>query len=125
MRQAHQADSGTFFSSYGWLLLLAVSLSAFNCLYVINDVAYSLPAGLLNIYLLPLSIMIWVVWDARSRNCTPCHDFGFFVYLWWIFAIPGYLIWTRGLRGLLVLIGFVLLIMMPWVAHGIAWEFLR
>jgi hypothetical protein len=122
MRQAYPAASDNFIKSYGWLLLLAFSLSAFNSLYVFSGVPYSLLADFIVVYTLPLAIMTWVVWDARSRHCTPCYDFGFLVYLGWIVAIPGYLVWTRGWRGLLILGGFVVLLLLPWIVPAVVFS---
>lgn len=122
MRQVYQVNSDSFLKSYGWLLLITVSLCAFNGMYVFSGVPYSLLAEFIVFYTLPIALMIWVLWDAQSRRCTPCYDFGFFVYLGWLVAIPGYLVWTRGWRGLLVLIGFVVLFLLPLIAPVVAWE---
>lgn len=122
MSRAHQNHSVSFLKSYGWLFLLTAFLSVFNTLYFLNGVPYSLLAECIAAYTLPLAIMTWVVWDAQSRRCTPCYDFGFLVYLGWVVAIPGYLVWTRGWRGLLVLIGFVVLLQLPWIVPVLVWK---
>lgn len=106
---------------YLWLLVLTVVVAVFDCAYVYSGIPFSPLAEVLSVYTIPLAIMIWVVWDAQSRRCTPCYDFGLMVYVALYLALPGYLIWTRGWRGLLLLLGFILLFMAPFVCAQIAW----
>jgi len=54
----------------------------------------------------PFAISWWVVADARKRGRKLCYDFGSFVFLAAPFVVPFYLIQTRGLRALLTLLWF-------------------
>ena len=117
-----EPTAGTFTGNYGWVLLLAALLIIFNCMYVLNGVPHSEGAEFIATFLLPFALALWVVWDARSRRCTPCYDFGLLVYFFWIAAIPGYLVWTRGWRGLIVFIGFIILVLSTWIAPYIVWS---
>jgi hypothetical protein len=67
------------------------------------------PQGITFIFLVG---MLWVVgwWlrtDSRRRGVLAVYDLGFFLYLAWPLIMPYYLIRTRGAKGLLVMLGFV------------------
>jgi hypothetical protein len=69
-----------------------------------------------------LTVVMWVVADARRRDRTPCYDFGFFVGLFAIVSIPWYAISSLGfLRGLLFLFFLVFLGTLPEIAADIFW----
>ena len=107
---------------YLWLVLLTLLVALFQGMYIYRGVPFSPLAEFIATYTIPLAIMIWVVWDAQSRRCTPCYDFGLMVYLGWMLAIPGYLVWTRGWKGIFILLGFALLFLMPWISASILWQ---
>jgi hypothetical protein len=54
---------------------------------------------------------IWIVgwWmrrDSQRRGIAWVYDMGMFLYMLWPFIMPYYLLKTRGVRGLLVILGF-------------------
>ena len=54
---------------------------------------------------------IWIVgwWmrrDSRRRGIPWVYDMGMFLYMLWPFILPYYLLKSRGVRGLLVMLGF-------------------
>ena len=49
----------------------------------------------------------WLRRDSRPRNLTSVYDLGMFRYILWPLIMPYYLLKTRGARGLLVVLGFV------------------
>jgi hypothetical protein len=109
-------------SAYGPLLVLVASLTAIVSMYVILDkqppdvvqaILQSAPA---------LFLVYWVVIDARQRRRVPCHDFGFLVGIFFLVAVPWYLVWTRGLRGLLLLGFFLILLLTPAIVGSIVWQ---
>ena len=56
--------------------------------------------------------MLWAVgwWlrrDSHRRGVLSVYDLGFFLYLAWPIVMPYYLIKTRGVKGLIVMLGFV------------------
>ena len=104
-----------FGDSFSWLLLLTATVTVFNCCYLFCGIAFFPLSELIAGTTIPLAIMIWVVWDAGSRRCTPCYDFGLMVYLGWVLVIPGYLLWTRGWRGLRVILGLICLYFFPLI----------
>jgi hypothetical protein len=60
-----------------------------------------------------LFVIYWVLLDARRRRQIPCHDFGFLMAVFLPVSLGWYLIWTRGLKGLLLLGLFATLIIAP------------
>jgi hypothetical protein len=49
----------------------------------------------------------WLRTDSRRRGVLSVYDLGFFLYLAWPIVMPYYLVKTRGAKGLLVILGFV------------------
>jgi hypothetical protein len=59
--------------------------------------------------LLPGSIALWVLADARRRRLALPYDAGSFVYFAWPVLAPAYLFFTRGWRGFAIIGWFLLL----------------
>jgi hypothetical protein len=119
MSGRHQTTFGKFIRCYGSLFGATVLLSGFICVYVVLGIMPSRLAQWIIYYTLPICAVAWVQQDARLRRCTPCFDFGMFVLMIWWLAIPWYLIWTRGWRGLAVLGMFALLPVVPIAAAAV------
>ena len=66
-------------------------------------------AALLSNYLLPGSIALWVLADARQRHRPWPYDFGSFVFFAWPLLVPVYLFSSRGWRAFATLGWFLLL----------------
>ena len=49
----------------------------------------------------------WLLTDSRKRGIKLVYDMGMFLYIAWPIFMPYYLLKTRGVRGMLVIIGFV------------------
>ncbi|MEP6569662.1 MAG: hypothetical protein ABJC10_07810 [Acidobacteriota bacterium] len=49
----------------------------------------------------------WLRRDSKARSIPWVYDMGMFLYILWPFIMPYYLLKTRGARGLLVILGFV------------------
>ena len=110
-----------FLRSYGWLLIVTAIVAVFQSLYVIAGTAPALYAQLIADFTMPVCFMTWVQTDARIRRCTPFFDFGTFVFFTWSIAIPVYLIWTRGWRGVLVTFMFLGLWILPAFIATVVW----
>jgi hypothetical protein len=48
----------------------------------------------------------WLMTDSRKRGVKCVFDMGLFLYLAWPFFMPYYLVKTRGVKGLWVILGF-------------------
>jgi hypothetical protein len=66
-------------------------------------------ASMLASFLLPSSMALWVLADARQRRRRLPYDFGSFVFFAWPLVVPIYLFSTRGWRAFATL-GFFLLL---------------
>jgi hypothetical protein len=107
--------------AFGPLVGLAAILTVFVSLYVLLgenppetlEPFLSVAPGFFLVY--------WMVIDARRRHRIPCHDFGFLAGVFLPLALPWYLVWTRGLKGLLLLGVFLLLFWLPWICATIVW----
>jgi hypothetical protein len=103
------------------LLVLVAILAVFASMYALQD--EHLPEGveLLSGICLSLFVVYWIMLDARQRRRVPCHDFGFLVCVFLPVSLAWYVIWTRGLRGLLLL-GFLMLVFaIPSLSAVFAW----
>ena len=58
----------------------------------------------------------WVKLDAGERAKAEPFEFGFLVYIFWPVVFPYYLIQTRKLEGLILLLGFIATLYLPWVS---------
>jgi hypothetical protein len=102
-------------SMFGPLLLLSLILAVFASMYVLLGQEPPESVFTLSGSMQLLFILYWVVVDARRRHRVPCHDFGFLVGVFLPVSLAWYLVWTRGLKGLLLLAGFALLLILPQV----------
>lgn len=98
-----------FWKSYGGLFLVTGMLTGFQLGYVLAKAVPSAMANMIAAFTFGICVLTWIQDDARVRHKTPCFDFGLFLTYTSPFSVVGYLIWTRGGRGLLV--AFLLLIM--------------
>jgi hypothetical protein len=100
-------------------------LIAFQCVaegvYVAFGTSPSDAAGRIFSLSLALFLVFWIIADARRRHCMPCHDFGFLVGLFLPVSLVWYLIWTRGWRGLALLVGFIALVLLPQISAALVW----
>src|SRR5262245_52147239 len=67
------------------------------------------PEGITLIYFIGMlwAIGWWLRTDSRGRGVLSVYDLGFFLYLAWPIVMPYYLVKTRGAKGLLIILGFV------------------
>jgi len=70
---------------------------------------------------LGLALVLWMMMDARARHRTPCYDFGFLVAVFFPVSLVWYVLWTRGWKGLLTLVGLIGLWFVPWLTAMAAW----
>lgn len=60
-----------------------------------------------------LLIWHWVYFDATNQKFHRPFSFGMCIQVYWYLAVPWYCIKTRGLKGLLIPVGFLFLLMAP------------
>ena len=105
--------------TFGPLLVLSALLAIFVSMYVV--LGEEPPEGVLTVFgiVQTLYILYWIVVDARRRRRVPCHDFGFLVAIFLPVSLAWYLVWSRGLKGLLLLGGFAMLLIVPQVCASL------
>jgi hypothetical protein len=101
------------------MIALSCLLSLMNVAAIARGVLP--PTSLLVDYAASGFLLLWVVTDARRRRCVPCHEFAFLVGVFLPVALPWYVFWTRGWRGLRVLAAFAGLILVPWAIGVVAY----
>jgi hypothetical protein len=108
---------------FGMLAATVAAASAFLVAYVAAGRYPSATALRLASLGVDLGLILWIAADARLRRRTPCYDFGFLVAVFFPFSLVWYVVWSRGLKGLLTLAGLFGLAFLPWVFAGLAWAF--
>jgi hypothetical protein len=93
-----------FLRSYGVLYASALLVGMYCTIDVTARSPVSPVLQLVVSWGIATCVAVWTVQDARSRRCTPCFDFGMFVFFTWFMAVPCDLIATRGWRGLLIIV---------------------
>ena len=65
--------------------------------------------------------MLWVADDAKRTRYWPAYHYGLFLILFWLLALPHYLIHTRGRRGAVNAVGILLLLLAPFATGWFGW----
>jgi hypothetical protein len=99
--------------SWRGLILFIAVLSLFGLGYsMIGVEASPLAEGLFRLGP-PLGAALWVEADARRLRRVPCYEFGAFVFLGWLVAVPAYCFWSRGPAGWRLAMALIALILAP------------
>jgi hypothetical protein len=100
-------------STFGPLLVLSAMLAIPVSMYAAAH--QEPPENLVRLTGIAQAVLIlyWVLVDARLHHRVPCHDFGFLVAVYMPVSLVWYVLWSRGLRGLLVLGGLIFLLSAP------------
>jgi hypothetical protein len=101
-------------------VILTIGLFVISILMALYELIAYLLEIYTNEYLLKISstvflfmLVMWVVEDGRSRkNIYKPYEFGFLVLIFWLPYIPYYFVKTRGLIGVMYLLGLLLLLTM-------------
>jgi hypothetical protein len=63
--------------------------------------------------ILALFLVRWVAVDRRTTRFHGSYEFDAFLFIGWVIVLPYYLVKTRGGRGLLPLLGFWAIAIIP------------
>jgi hypothetical protein len=66
----------------------------------------------------------WLLKDSRKRGVEWVLDMGLFLYLAWPLILPYYLLKTRGVKGLLVILVFIGVFVMAAIVGGVLYVLL-
>jgi len=99
--------------SWRGLILFIAVLSLFALGYAMTGVEASpLAEGIFRVGP-PLGAALWVEANARRLRRVPCYEFGAFVFVGWLVAVPTYCFWSRGRAGWRLAVALIGLILAP------------
>jgi len=103
------------------LIAMALVTAADLCAYVSIGRSPSPGVGLLLEFGWALMLVLWMDADARKLRRLPCYDFGMMVAIFFPLSLVWYCLWSRGWRGLLVLLMLLALFVVPYVIAAVLW----
>lgn len=103
------------------LVLLALATTAALCTLAWTSSAPSAAADMLLSYGWALMLLLWMDADARHRRRLPCYDFGMLAGFFFPLSLLWYCFWSRGWRGLFVLLLVLALWLLPYLVAVAFW----
>ena|ERR1700722_6371857 len=98
------------------LIAVSVTLAILESLSYWVNVEPNPIAVFVGEFLCVMLIVLWVDADSKDRpQITKPFDYGFLVYLFWLPYLPYYLWRTRGAFGLVIFLGFLVLLLLGWL----------
>ncbi|GGC05764.1 hypothetical protein GCM10011352_34940 [Marinobacterium zhoushanense] len=106
------------------LLLMSLGMGADEIIMnakgeVVSDLTQALWAFMFFI----LSTM-WSAQDSKLRNISRPFDFGFLIYILWPISFPTYLVATRGMEGIVMFLGFLVIWCGPWLLGLVSYVYI-
>ena len=81
----------------------------------------SIEAEALMVYSLTFMFAWWAFEDAKKQKYHRPYEFGAFIFFAWPVVLPVYLVATRGWKGMLLFLAFIILYYLPWSAGWAAY----
>ena len=103
------------------LVIFAVVLSTIFSIYLLAGMSPSPTFEVVATFCSGFLLIYWMVADARQRGQVPCFDFGFLCYILFPLTLPWYCFWSRGWRGVLMLLLLVAIFLTPYVVSTVVW----
>ena len=72
-------------------------------------------------YAAPYFAMLWASQDARQARYWPAFHYGLWLWMLWPISLPHYVLRTRGLAGVPLLVSLLLMTGLPVVASYVGW----
>jgi hypothetical protein len=107
------------------LIVLALIATLIRCAYAVERSPLSPHAESLAVICWGWPVMIWMDYDALRRRRRPCFDFGLFLVVTFPVSMVWYCFWSRGWRGIKLLLGLGGLLLLPIFAAVFLQEVLR
>ena len=95
------------------LIILAIVAVGLRSEYAMHHARPSMRVDLVLQFCWGVPVLIWMNDDARRRRIRPCYDFGLLLCATFPLSLLWYCFWSRGWRGLLVLLGLGALLFAP------------
>jgi len=106
------------------LVGLSVITTVRLCAYLLLGASPSPLSDVIIVLGWALLLVLWIDADARRSHRLPCYDFGFLAGVTFPASLVWYCVWSRGWRGLLVLLGLIGLVYGPWLVAAVLWGIL-
>lgn len=105
------------------LLLLSLGIGTLEVIVNLrNETVSDATQSIWGFVFIFLSIL-WVYADSKQKGFHKPFEFGFLTYVLWPVVFPWYLIVTRGIEGLVLFFGFLLLWLDPWLLGIITYTY--
>ena len=105
------------------MLTLSVSVGGLEIVVNLrNEVVSDATQSIWGFVFVLLSIL-WAYADSKQRGFHRPFDFGFLAYVLWPIVFPWYLIATRGIEGVTLFLGFLLIWLGPWLAGVVTYVY--
>ena len=105
------------------LMFLAIGMAAVEVVLNSNGEVVSDSTQSLWGFIFLILTIVWAIADSDTNEFEKPFDFGFLMYIFWPVALPYYLISTRGIEGVVLLIGFMGVWLGPWLAGLVAYTY--
>lgn len=99
------------------LIALSVLMAVFELTMLMNGLEVSVPVYSLWSFVFIVILVLWVNEDSKQhKEIYRPFEFGFLVFVFYIFYVPYYLIKTRGaIKGALFLVALTLFYKLGWL----------
>jgi hypothetical protein len=104
---------GKWPDAFDLLVIFLIFTSVMRCLYAYLSIKVSDPYQIMEAVGESWLITLWVIEDSKDTNYRPCYEYSAFLFFLLPVLFPHYLFRTRGIRGLLVLGAFLILLAIP------------
>jgi len=94
-------------SPTAWLYIYLTIVQIVSGFYLAGSIKPPPSFALLYTFGLFWGISWWLLKDSRKRGVGWVLDMGLFLYIAWPLIVPYYLLKTRGVKGLLVILVFI------------------
>lgn len=109
-----------------YILTLAAMSLGMTALEVVTNLKESMVSestqGLWGLIFVFVTVL-WVQNDSKKNGFERPFDFGFLIYIFWPISFPWYLIFTRGMEGFVLFLGFISFWIGPWLAGLVAYAY--
>ena len=106
------------------VVVVSIATAAALCGIAGAGVAFT-AAELAQGYAWSFALVLWMDTDARRSGRFPCYDFAFFLWILMPLSLIWYCFWSRGWRGVLMLLFLLALWFVPYLLAASLWVVLR
>lgn len=103
------------------IIVLSLVFSAQQFYMGLHEIESTDSLYMLWMYLFTVLIAMWCDRDKIGRGWP--YEYGFFMFIFWPFVLPYYLVKTRALDGLVMFVGFVAFYLLPDLTWYIGYQY--